>query len=159
MASRARRRRLGNDELQYYTDSTQNASLDGAGNLAIVARRADPQPGDLSHGGCGYTSARLITKDTMAFSYGLIIARLKLPAAPGCWSVCRLPGDPHLAIPLEHEAAFRGCAGWVRPACRQPPALTGQTPRGRVGLAAASHPRRPLWINLCPNGLRAVTRQ
>jgi beta-glucanase (GH16 family) len=73
----------GNDELQYYTDSTQNASLDGAGNLAIVARRTGPQPGESPHDGCGYTSARLVTKDTMAFSYGLVTARLKLPAAPG----------------------------------------------------------------------------
>ena len=33
----------GNQELQYYTDSTGNAALDGAGHLAIVVRQADPQ--------------------------------------------------------------------------------------------------------------------
>ena len=32
----------GNEELQYYTDGTANAALDGAGNLAIVIRRLDP---------------------------------------------------------------------------------------------------------------------
>ena len=83
----------GNDELQYYTDSTQNASLDGDGNLAIVARRTGPQPGESSHDGCGYTSARLVTKDTMAFSYGLVTARLKLPAAPGCWPALWMLGQ------------------------------------------------------------------
>ena len=30
----------GNQELQYYTDSTGNAALDGAGHLAIVVRQA-----------------------------------------------------------------------------------------------------------------------
>ena len=33
----------GNQELQYYTDSTGNAALDGAGHLAIVVRQADPR--------------------------------------------------------------------------------------------------------------------
>ena len=59
----------GNEELQYYTDGTANAALDGAGNLAIVIRRLDPEPGGRA-GGCGYTSARLTTKDRVAFSYG-----------------------------------------------------------------------------------------
>ena len=31
----------GNQELQYYTDGTENAALDGSGNLAIVVRRPD----------------------------------------------------------------------------------------------------------------------
>jgi len=30
-------------ELQYHTDSSDNAALDGAGNLAITVRRTDPQ--------------------------------------------------------------------------------------------------------------------
>ena len=33
----------GNQELQFYTDSTENAALDGSGNLAIVVRRPDPR--------------------------------------------------------------------------------------------------------------------
>ena len=53
----------GNQELQYYTDSTENASLDGSGNLAIVVRRPDRQQREGRFGGCEYTSARLITKD------------------------------------------------------------------------------------------------
>jgi beta-glucanase (GH16 family) len=74
----------GNEELQYYTDSTANAALDGAGNLAIVVRRPDPDlRGRL--GGCAYTSARLITKDRVAFSYGLVRARIRLPSGRGIW--------------------------------------------------------------------------
>ena len=42
----------GNDELQAYTSSTGNASLDGNGHLRVVARRENS-------GGAAYTSARL----------------------------------------------------------------------------------------------------
>jgi len=33
----------GNQELQYYTDEPGNAALDGAGNLALVVRRVNPE--------------------------------------------------------------------------------------------------------------------
>ena len=74
----------GNEELQYYTDGTGNAALDGAGNLAIVVRRPDPGLRD-RFGGREYTSARLITKDRVAFSYGLVQARIRLPSGRGIW--------------------------------------------------------------------------
>jgi hypothetical protein len=72
----------GNEELQYYTGATENASLDGAGNLAIVVRCSGPQ----------YTSARLISKDRVAFKYGLVRARIRIPEGGGsgppfgCWA-------------------------------------------------------------------------
>src|ERR1700730_15086995 len=75
----------GNDELQYYTGSSENACLDGAGNLAIVVRRPDPQVRDSRYSGCGYTSARLISKDRVALRYGLIQARIRLPRGRGIW--------------------------------------------------------------------------
>jgi beta-glucanase (GH16 family) len=75
----------GNRELQYYTDSVENAALDGAGNLAIVARWAEPEQRDHRFGGCPYTSARLITKDRFAFSYGLVQARIQQPRGRGVW--------------------------------------------------------------------------
>jgi beta-glucanase (GH16 family) len=74
----------GNQELQYYTDSTGNAALDGAGHLAIVVRQADPQAAGRD-GGRAYTSARLISKDRMSFRYGLVQARIKIPVARGIW--------------------------------------------------------------------------
>jgi Glycosyl hydrolases family 16 len=74
----------GNEELQYYTDG-ENASLDGAGNLAIVVRRADPSMRADRLDGREYTSARLISKDRVAFSYGLVRARIRLPRGRGIW--------------------------------------------------------------------------
>jgi beta-glucanase (GH16 family) len=75
----------GNQELQYYTDSSANAALDGAGNLAITVRRTDPQLRDRRFGGCPYTSARLVTKDRVSCTYGLVQARIRLPRGRGIW--------------------------------------------------------------------------
>lgn len=72
----------GNDELQCYTDSTDNASLDGNGNLAVMVRRVHPGP---ATDGCSYTSARLITKDRVAFTHVLVSARIRLPRGTGLW--------------------------------------------------------------------------
>ena len=35
--------------------------------------------------GCGYTSARLTSKDRVSFRYGLVAARIKIPRARGIW--------------------------------------------------------------------------
>ena len=51
----------GNEELAYYSDSTENAALDGAGNLAVVVRRVDPRLRGRAEG-CEYSSARLVSK-------------------------------------------------------------------------------------------------
>ena len=63
----------GNNELQVYTNSTKNASLNGKGDLAITALRS----------GTGYTSARLTTQGKFAFTYGLVEASIKMPAGEG----------------------------------------------------------------------------
>jgi beta-glucanase (GH16 family) len=75
----------GNQELQYYTSGTENACLDGAGQLAITARQADPRSRSDRYGGRGYTSARLTSKDRVAFRYGLVQARIRLPRGRGIW--------------------------------------------------------------------------
>ena len=74
----------GNDELEYYTDSTGNAATDGLGNLAITAKPAD---GSLQcyYGPCKYTSARLLTKNRFEIAYGRIEARIKVPRGAGLW--------------------------------------------------------------------------
>lgn len=79
----------GNKELQYYTDSRANAALDGAGNLAIMVRQADPG----QYGGCAYTSARLISKGRMTVRYGLVEARIQVPSALGMWPACWMLGQ------------------------------------------------------------------
>lgn len=72
----------GNNELETYTDSTENAviiddsdALDGKA-LIIHARKS-------SEG--GYTSARLKTQDKFTTVYGRIEARLKMPNGQGIW--------------------------------------------------------------------------
>ena len=66
----------GNNELETYTSSTQNASLDGQGHLVITAIK------DLSG---HYTSARLQTFASFAQTYGHFEARMALPAGQGLW--------------------------------------------------------------------------
>lgn len=83
----------GNQELQYYTDGNHNAALDGAGNLAIVVRRSDPQLRASHFGGCQYTSARLVSKDRVAFRYGLVQARIRLPQGRGIWPALWMLGQ------------------------------------------------------------------
>ena len=75
----------GNQELQYYTGTGENAFLDGDSHLAIVARRPDPGLRDGRYGGCEYTSARLITKDRVPLRYGLVQARIQIPGGRGLW--------------------------------------------------------------------------
>src|SRR5215213_1499234 len=76
----------GNQELQYYTNSTQNAYLDGNGSLVIKAVKLQ-QPLTLScwYGPCQYTSARLITKGKFDLKYGRFEARIKVPSGQGVW--------------------------------------------------------------------------
>ena len=76
----------GNKELQYYTDSTDNAALDGAGNLIITAREE-------TFMGNAYTSARLTTDGLYAHAYGRFEARMRLAAGRGMWPAFWILGD------------------------------------------------------------------
>ncbi|AZC13140.1 carbohydrate binding domain-containing protein [Microbacterium sp. ABRD28] len=79
----------GNDELQYYTDSTENAAHDGEGNMVITTRAVeDPAASGLEcwYGPCEYTSARLITEGKVEALHGRIEARAQMPdGEPGIW--------------------------------------------------------------------------
>jgi len=67
----------GNEELEYYTDRTNNARIED-GKLVIEARQENFQ-------GKKYTSARMLTKDKCAWAYGRIEARIQIPRGPGIW--------------------------------------------------------------------------
>lgn len=67
----------GNNELQYYTDRTDNAYVSG-GALHIKAKKE-------AYGGMNYTSARLNTNGKFTFQYGYVEARLALPSCQGIW--------------------------------------------------------------------------
>lgn len=79
----------GNDELQYYTDSTDNAAHDGEGNLVITMRKLDDPAAsglDCWYGPCQYTSARLITENKVELKHGRVETRVKLPEGKaGIW--------------------------------------------------------------------------
>ncbi len=85
----------GNNELQYYTNRTDNAYVSG-GALHIRAKRE-------SYGGKNYTSARLNTNGKFTFKYGYVEARLALPSSQGIWPAFWMLG------------ANIGSVGW--PAC------------------------------------------
>lgn len=77
----------GNKELQYYTeDSTANARQEG-GRLVIEAHPVD--------GGASWTSARLTTRGKVAFQYGRIEIRAKVPATDGTWAAGWTLGDAY----------------------------------------------------------------
>ena len=69
----------GNNEQEYYTNSRQNAFLNGQGDLVIQAKQQNMN-------GFKYTSARINSRNTGSWRYGYIQVRAKLPAGgPGIW--------------------------------------------------------------------------
>lgn len=76
----------GNNELQYYTNSVNNAEVSN-GKLIITARK---EPFD----GKNYTSVRLVSRNKGDFLYGRIEVSAKLPAGRGTWpAIWMLPTD------------------------------------------------------------------
>lgn len=67
----------GNNELQYYTDRTENVEVQN-GQLLMTARQE-------SFEGSSYTSARLLTKGKFEQAYGRFEARMRLPYGQGIW--------------------------------------------------------------------------
>jgi beta-glucanase (GH16 family) len=83
----------GNNELQYYTNSTSNVAHDGNGNLVITARRENPANYQCHYGRCEYTSARLLTADRFTQAYGRFEARIKVPRGQGLWPAFWMLGN------------------------------------------------------------------
>jgi len=83
----------GNNELQYYTDSTLNLVHDGR-NLAITAlEQRLPGLRCWYYGPCRYTSARINTRGKFEQLYGRFEARIKLPRGQGLWPAFWLLGN------------------------------------------------------------------
>jgi beta-glucanase (GH16 family) len=76
----------GNNQLEFNTSRAENASMDGDGNLAIVARRE-------AYEGNSYTSARITTSGGVEFLYGRIEARMKMPVGAGIWPAFWMLGN------------------------------------------------------------------
>lgn len=74
----------GNNELQYYTDRTENVTVQN-GVLIITARKEQ-------FNGSSYTSARLLTQEKLEQTYGRFEARIRLPYGQGMWPAFWLLG-------------------------------------------------------------------
>ena len=75
----------GNNEQQYYTNSTSNVRQDGQGHLAITARKENPANYQCHYGTCQYTSGRILTADKFSQRYGRFEASIKVPKGQGIW--------------------------------------------------------------------------
>lgn len=91
----------GNLEHQAYT--TTNARTDGSksGYMVINAKRYTYDPDDIYYqcpintpgNGCEFTSARLQTRGKVAFQYGRLEARIRMPKGDGTWPAFWLLGN------------------------------------------------------------------
>jgi len=70
----------GNNELEYYTNSTNNVSVSG-GQLAITARYQSNYNGT----GKNYTSGKIVTSGKFSQKYGRYEAKIKAPSAAAVW--------------------------------------------------------------------------
>lgn len=76
----------GNNELQYYTNRTENARVEDS-VLIIEVRKEDYENKE-------YTSARMVTKNKGDWLYGRIEVKAKLPSGKGTWpAIWMLPTD------------------------------------------------------------------
>lgn len=75
----------GNNELQYYTDRTDNIEVKD-GMLHITARSE-------SYEGSNFTSAKILTRGKFETTFGRFEARIMLPFGQGIWPAFWLLGD------------------------------------------------------------------
>ncbi|MGM1057551.1 MAG: glycoside hydrolase family 16 protein [Bacteroidota bacterium] len=75
----------GNNELQYYTNRTENVTVQNG--VLIISAKEEPFQGS------NYTSARILTKGKFEQTYGRFEARIRLPYGQGMWPAFWLLGD------------------------------------------------------------------
>ncbi len=67
----------GNNELEYYTSRPENAIVQGG----VLKIKVIKEP----YNGSAYSSARLLSLNKFAMTYGKVEIKAKLPAGVGCW--------------------------------------------------------------------------
>jgi beta-glucanase (GH16 family) len=77
----------GNDELQIYTNSSDNSMITTESNASVLAITAR------ENGSGGYTSAKLTTNDLVSVRFGRIDVRAKMPEGQGLWPAVWMLGD------------------------------------------------------------------
>ena len=80
----------GNNELQYYTDSEENAFIRD-GKLVIRAIK-ESRSDNLGSG--TYTSARMVTRGNQSWTFGRFEARISLPVGKGLWPAFWMLPEP-----------------------------------------------------------------
>ncbi|MEZ4684622.1 MAG: glycoside hydrolase family 16 protein [Bacteroidia bacterium] len=95
----------GNAQLEFTTDRPENASLDGEGNLAIIARSEN-------YGGRAFTSARISTRGKFSQTYGRFEARIKMPYGPGLWPAFWMIGESCIPQTFDNGVCCNGYDGW-----------------------------------------------
>jgi beta-glucanase (GH16 family) len=122
----------GNNEKEYYTSSADNVSMNGQGQLEIVAR---PAPAGLTcyYGACRYTSAKITTRGKMGAAPGRVEARIKLPAGQGLWPAFWMLGTgyPGVKWPECGELDImenKGSAATTSSSAVHGPGYSGNTP-------------------------------
>jgi len=81
----------GNNELEIYTDRTNNARIED-GKLVIEVKREEL-------GGKNYTSARMLTRGKYSVTFGRIEARIKIPRGQGIWPAFWMLGTNIDSVP------------------------------------------------------------
>ncbi|MCD1257275.1 family 16 glycosylhydrolase [Paenibacillus athensensis] len=83
---------FGNNELEYYTNRTDNVYLEqdpgNASNRYLVIKAQKE-----NYGGQSYTSGRIKTQGKYSFTYGKVEMRAKLPQGQGIWPAFWMLGD------------------------------------------------------------------
>ncbi len=110
----------GNNELQYYTNRSENAVVEN-GILKIKAIKEN-------FSGSAYTSARLLTRGKYEFKYGSVEVRAKVPAAVGTWPAVWMLGADFPTV------------GW--PACGETDILEHRGSELNTIVAALHYPGR-----------------
>src|SRR6185436_12684834 len=77
---------FGNNELQFYRDGTNNAAMDGSGNLVITVKNE-------SYSGRNYTSAKLDSSGKFEHLYGRFESRMRIPRGQGIWPAFWMLGN------------------------------------------------------------------
>jgi beta-glucanase (GH16 family) len=126
----------GNNEREWYTNATENVSLDGGGHLQIVARQA---PAGLTcyYGACRYTSGKITTRGKMTAAPGRVEARIQLPTGQGLWPAFWMLGSdfPSVAWPACGELDImenKGSTFLATSSAIHGPGYSGNTPFQRV---------------------------
>jgi len=80
----------GNNELETYTNRTDNAELQGGSLIIRALKESFTGPDKITR---NYTSARLLTRNKFTQTYGRFEARIKIPYGQGIWPAFWMLGN------------------------------------------------------------------